>query len=197
MTPRILVFAASTRKGSFNRRLCEVVARRLKQRGTEVTQLDLSDYPLPMYDADLEAEAGIPKAATALHEQLRGHHGVVIASPEYNANASPLLLNILAWVSRVTDHGGMASAFGKPVYALCSASPGGFGGYRGLMALRTSLELQMQARVLPLMVPVPMATEAFDASGELANPRSAGMLNQLLDQLVREGAKVELETPRA
>lgn len=188
--PRILVFAGSTRSGSFNRRLCEVVARRLDERGVAVTQLELRDHPLPIYEADMEASGGIPAAALAIHQQLCTHEGVFIASPEYNANASPLLLNVLAWVSRVTEHGGMSAAFGRGVYAIASASPGGFGGYRGLMALRNSLELQMQARVLPLMVPVPLATEAFDAAGELVNPRCKSMLSQLLDQLVTQSAKV-------
>ena len=187
--PSILVFAGSLRAGSFNRGLADLAARRLEEHGARVTRLDLADYQLPMYQADLETDQGIPAATLKFHEQLRTHQGVFIASPEYNANVSPLMTNVLAWLSRVTEHGGMVAAFGKPVYAVSSASIGPFGGYRGLMALRTTLELGLQARVLPLMVPVGMAAEAFDASGELLNPRSRGMLNQLTLQLVTESTK--------
>ncbi|MDF0491439.1 NAD(P)H-dependent oxidoreductase [Sphingomonas sp. H39-1-10] len=157
----ILVLAASLRTGSFNRQLADLVGRRLEEAGANVTRLEPGDYALPIYDADLENRAGVPSAALALHEQFRSHQGIFIASPEYNASASPLLINLLAWVSRVSDHGGMAAAFGAPVFALGSASPGGFGGYRGLMALRNSLELQLGARVLPTMVSVSSVKSAL------------------------------------
>jgi NAD(P)H-dependent FMN reductase len=164
---KILVFAASLRTGSFNAKLADLVERSLEQQGLEVTRLDLADYVLPIYNGDIEAKDGIPSAAQALHEQFRSHDGIFIASPEYNANVSPLLANVLGWVSRVTDNGGQMAAFVEPVFALGGASPSGFGGYRGLMALRNMLELQLQARVLPGMVAVGMAHEAFDENGEL------------------------------
>lgn len=183
-TTNILVLAASLRTGSFNRKLADLVGRRLEEAGANVTRLDPRDYALPIYDADLEKREGVPTAALALHEQFRSHHGVFIASPEYNANASPLLVNILAWVSRVNEHGGMAAAFGVPVFALGSASPGGFGGYRGLMALRNSLELQLGTRVLPTMVSVSTAHDAFDEAGDLKARFQSQMLARLVPQLI-------------
>lgn len=182
--PRILVLAASTRTGSFNRRLAELASRRLEAAGAQVTHPDLRNYRLPIYDADLEKAEGMPEAAQKLHELFRTHDGIFIASPEYSANASPLLLNMLAWVSRVRDHGGIPAAFGRAVFALGSASPGGLGGYRGLMALRSSLELQLMARVLPVMVSVGAAHEAFDEQGELLQATSHQMLTQLVGDLV-------------
>ena len=79
----------------------------------EVTQLDLSDYPLPIYSGDLEAAGGVAAEAEALHEQLRCHDGVFITSPEYNSAIPPLLVNALDWVSRVSSNGGTAAAFGQ------------------------------------------------------------------------------------
>ena len=184
-SPRILTFAGSLRTGSYNRRLADLTSQRLQAAGAEVTPLDLRDYPLPIYDADLEEREGVPQLATVLHERFRGHKGVFIASPEYNANLSPLLVNVIAWVSRVRDHGGIAAAFGTPVFAIGSASTGALGGYRGLMALRQSLELQLQARVLPEMVSVPSAQEAFDEAGGLRIPRSAQALDRLVTKLVQ------------
>jgi len=182
--PKILVFAGSLRTGSLNRRLAGLAAAHLEAQGAAVTRLDLADHPLPLYDANLEGAEGVPAGGQVLHELFRTHHGVFIASPEYNANIPPLLVNVLAWVSRVSDHGGMAAAFGRPVFALGSASPGAFGGYRGLMVLRQMLTLQLMARVLPPMASVAAAHEAFDEAGGLRNPRSNQMLTRVVAQLV-------------
>ncbi|MCA8057338.1 MULTISPECIES: NADPH-dependent FMN reductase [Burkholderia cepacia complex] len=183
-SPNILVFAASTRSGSLNQQLASVVTGRIERYGGSVTNLDLAKYPLPIYDGDLEATDGVPAAAIALHEQLRGHDGIFIASPEYNSSVGPLLVNLLAWTSRITAHGGVDAAFGKPVFAIGSASPGGFGGYRGLMALRQILELQFMARVLPAMVSVPSAHTAFDESGQLRNEVSSALVDKIAKSLV-------------
>ncbi len=182
--PRILTFAASLRQGSFNQSLADYMSARLTAAGAEVTRLDLSEYPLPLYDGNLERRMGAPVTARRLHTLFRDHDAIFIASPEYNANLTPLLVNTLAWVSRVQDQGGMAAAFGRPHYALGSASPGAFGGYRGLMALRHSLELQLGARVIPTMVAVSHAHEAFDDSGELTSASAAQMCTQLVAQLL-------------
>lgn len=183
-SPRILVLAASTRTGSFNRALAELACRKLEAEGAEVTYPDLKNYRLPVYDADQEKAEGLPEAARKLHDLFRSHDGIFIASPEYGANISPLLANLLAWVSRVRDHGGTPAAFGQPVFALGAASPGALGGYRGLMALRHSLELQLLARVLPVMVSVGAAHEAFDGNGDLRQPVPAQLLTQLAAELV-------------
>jgi NAD(P)H-dependent FMN reductase len=100
--------------------------------GTTVTRLDLGDYKLPIYDPDLEEDEGLHDAALRLHKQFRSHRGIFIASPEYNANLSPLLLNVLTWVSRVSEDGGTEAAFGLPVFALGSASPVPSGATAGL-----------------------------------------------------------------
>ena len=182
--PKILVFAASTRKESFNRRLAAVIARKSSGLGASITELDLRDHALPIYDGDFEAAQGVPEAGQTLHALFRTHHGIFIASPEYNAGVTPLLANVLAWVSRVTTHGGMQAAFGTPVFALGSASPGRFGGYRGLMALRQSLVLQLGAQVLPAMVSLGEAPHAFDDAGNLAVGAQDQMASRLVDQFL-------------
>ncbi|MFB4204988.1 hypothetical protein KBTX_01527 [wastewater metagenome] len=184
-TPRILAFAASTRTGSFNARLLDAAVRHLRDAGAEVTDISLADYDMPIYNGDIEADDGVPEAAGRLHERFRTHDGIFIASPEYNANATPLLVNSLAWLSRVQENGGAGAAFGQPVFALGSASPGGFGGYRGLMALRHMLELQLGARVLPQMVSVAGAHEGFDSDGEIVAEFPRKMLKAVVDSLVK------------
>lgn len=182
---KILVLSASLRDGSFNTQLADVVEAVLRAKGAEVSRLDLAHYEMPIYDGNLEAGQGIPPAAVAIHEQLRNHDGVFIATPEYNAGVPPLLANVLAWVSRVRDHGGAAAAFGgAKVFALGAASPGALGGYRALMALRQVLELGLSARVLPTMVTIGSAHQAFDEAGKLKNERSSDLVGKLADALI-------------
>lgn len=181
---RILIFSASVREGSLNQQLATLAARRLQESGVAVTQLNLADYPLPIYSGDIEAAGMVPAEALVLHQYLRSHDGVFIACPEYNSALPPLLVNTLDWISRVVSHGGIAAAFGKPVFALGSASPGGFGGYRGLVSLRSMLELGLSARVLPTMISVPQANEAFDDAGELYNSHTRDLLDQVLTNLL-------------
>ncbi|MGY3265754.1 NADPH-dependent FMN reductase [Lysobacter sp. HA35] len=169
-SPRVLVIPGSNRTGSFNRSLAKLVARELRAKSADVTEVDLREYALPLYDGDLEAEHGVPEPARRLHAMFRESSGVFIVSPEYNAGIPPLTKNTIDWISRVREDGGIPAAFGGPVFALGSASPGGLGGYRGLMALRQSLELGLNARVLPTMVSVSRAGDAFDAAGEFVAP---------------------------
>lgn len=188
MAAKILVFSASLRTGSFNTKLANVVESVLRAKGAEVTRLDLGSYELPIYDADLQDAKGFPQAAQDLHEAMSTHQGIFIATPEYNASTPPLLSNVIAWVSRIRDHGGQAAAFVKPAFALGAASPGVLGGYRGLMALRQSLELGLGARVLPIMISIAGAGDAFDEEGKLKNPRSTDLAGKLADALIAAAA---------
>lgn len=182
--PKILVFAGSIRPGAFNGMLADAAARSIEAQGASATRLDLGQYPLPLYHAEIEA-AGIPAPVLALHEQFSSHDGIFIASPEYNSFPSPLLLNVLDWVSRVRHYeGGMIEAFERPVYAIGSASPSPIGGYRGLMALRQKLALGLGATVLPGMVAIAAAYEAFDAEGKLAGDRNGPMLDNVVGRLI-------------
>lgn len=189
--PRILLFAGSLRAGSYNRLLADQAETALAEAGGEVEHITLKDFPLPIYDADLEAETGVPDNAQALHAMFRAAQGIMIVSPEYNAGTPPILKNAIDWVSRVREHGGQTAAFERPVFALASASPGRFGGYRGLMALRQSLVLQLMATVLPQMVSIPAAHEAFAEDGSLQDARTVGALAKLAEKLVEEAGRVE------
>src|SRR5436190_7552985 len=96
--PRILVFAGSIRAGSFNARLAALAAKELALAGAEVTHISLQDYPMPIYDGDLETKSGAPENAIKLKRTMMAHQGVFIASPEYNASIAPLLKNTLDWI---------------------------------------------------------------------------------------------------
>jgi NAD(P)H-dependent FMN reductase len=183
--PKILVLSGSTRVGSHNTRLAALAAKELALLNAEVTRISLADYPLPVYDADLDARAGQPESALSLKRMLMAHHGVFIASPEYSASVTPLLKNAIDWISRVRERGDPTyAAFKNRVFAIASASTGAAGGLRSLMALRQILELGCGAIVIPEQVAIPFAETAFDEMDNIADKRSANLLRTELTRLV-------------
>lgn len=165
MTVKILAFAGSLRKDSFNKRLVKVAAKGAEEAGAEVTFVDLKDYPLPVFDQDLEAE-GTPENATKLKELFKSHHGLLIASPEYNGSLTAALKNAIDWVSRKADGEQPLEAFRGKVAAIMAASPGGLGGLRALPHLRTVLS-GIGVLVIPDQHAVSKAYDAFDDNGQL------------------------------
>src|SRR5689334_19059507 len=107
--PKILVLAGSIRTGSYNGRLAALAARMLTRADAEVTALSLTDFPLPLYDGDLEARTGPPENAAKLSRLFCAHHGVFMTSPEYNASLTPLLKNTIDWISRVREPAPLAA----------------------------------------------------------------------------------------
>src|ERR1700730_5714117 len=159
--PRILVIPGSLRSGSHNARLAALAAKELALLDADVTRISLEDYELPLFDADLAGGAALPAAAVKLKQALTAHRGIFVTSPEYSASVTPLLKNAIDWVARVRGEPPYAAFKGR-VFALGSATSGGGGGIRSLMALRQILELGCGALVIPEQVSVPRAELAFD-----------------------------------
>lgn len=185
---KLLFIAGSAREGSLNKQLARLGADIAVANGLQATFADLGDYPMPLYDGDLEARSGIPDNAAKLHALMSVHEGVFIAAPEYNASITPLLKNALDWISRIKIEG-EDSVYKSRVFALGAASPGGFGGMRGLIATRQVLELGLGALVLPDQVAIPKASDAFEANGHLKDKAQQAMLKAVIDKLAR-AAKV-------
>ncbi len=187
--PRILVLSGSTRGGSLNTKLAAQVAKRLVLADAEVTRISLTDFPLPLFNEDLEHEKGVPDQANRLKRLFAAHQGVFIACPEYNAGVTPLLKNTLDWISRVREaDNGASTAFAGPVFAISSASPGGFGGMRGLIAMRTILEVGLNALLIPNMIAVSGGESGFTEDGDLADESNRDRLQALVTRLLKEAA---------
>ncbi len=186
-SPKILVLSGSTRSGAYNSKLAALAVKKLAQFDAEPTRISLTDHPLPLYDGDLEAANGVPKAAGVLKQLFIAHNGVFIASPEYNAGIAPVLKNAIDWISRVRSEAeAPLTAFRGRPFAISSASPGAYGGMRGLIALRQVLELGLGATVQPEQVAVAGAHTAFDAGGDLADERTSGLFDAVITRLVAE-----------
>lgn len=173
--PRLLAFPASARKDSFNRMLLKGMVSGAEAAGASVTLIEPHDYPLPIYDGDLEAGQGLPAPAAALQSLFAEHDGLLLASPEYNGFFTPLLKNTLDWLSRPLPDGsgrpGTVHVRGKPA-GIASASPGALGGIRSLQHTRLYLS-NLGFIVVPEQVGVPNAAKVFDAAGRLTDERLA------------------------
>ena len=182
---KILVIPGSLRTGSFNARLAAVVVKELALLDVDVTLISLADYPLPIYDGDLEVKSGVPANAVNLKRMIGAHHGVFIVSPEYNSSVPPLLKNAIDWVTRVRDRNEtFGQVFRERAFAIGAASDGKFGGLRVLMALRQILALGCGATVIPKQMALSFAGQAFDDMDRLKDPADAELLRGTLCQLI-------------
>src|SRR5215510_12775164 len=128
--PMILVIPGSTRTDSVHRKLAQEAADALRAAGVEAIVADLRDYPLPLYDGDLEAEHGSPLSAQQLKDLARRADGFVIASPEYNGSYPAVLKNAIDWISRPDPDERHLAVFRDKVAGVVSATPGPHGGAR-------------------------------------------------------------------
>jgi NAD(P)H-dependent FMN reductase len=182
--PRILVFAGSARKASFNKKLAKAAAAAAEKAGGAVTFIDLADYPMPIYDGDLEDAEGLPENAHKLKKLFFDHDALIIACPEYNGSITPLLKNTIDWVSRKADADeGPLACYQDKVGLIVSASPGALGGLRALRHLRIVLE-GINVLVLPDQKAVPKAHEAFDDAGNVTDEKLAQALEKMTAKLV-------------
>ncbi len=191
-TPKLLAFAGSFRRDSFNKRLVKIAADGARAAGAEVTFIDLADYPMPIYDGDLEARDGLPEHARRFREALKAHNGLLIASPEYNSSVSAALKNAIDWASRpdskIPGEPGLV-AFANKTAAIMSASPGALGGLRGLVHLRSILG-NIQVLVLPDQAAINTAHEAFNPDGSLKDAKKTEQVHKLGAKLAHTVAKL-------
>jgi NAD(P)H-dependent FMN reductase len=181
---KILVIPGSLRSGSHNARLAAAASYQFAQAGAEVTRISLSDFPLPIYDGDLQTKSGVPKHAINLKRMMAAHHGVLMVTPEYNASVPPLVKNTIDWVSRVQDtHETRYQVFRGRPFAIASASESRLGGVRCLAALRLILSA-CQATVIPNQLALSFAGEAYDDMDRLKHPADIEALGALVRQLI-------------
>ena len=165
----LLVFAGSTRAQSFNRKLAKVAADLGREAGAAVTHIELADFDVPLYNADLEAK-GTPRDVVRLKEIFFAHPAWIVVSPEYNGSTTGLMKNTIDWVSSPIKGDPVWSSGTKPfagkVAGLLSASPGALGGVRGLAHLAPLL-MNLQCWVSPRQFALSKAGEAFTPEGQL------------------------------
>jgi NAD(P)H-dependent FMN reductase len=183
--PKILAVAGSLRKHSYNKRILNVAIEGARRKGAEVTLLDLNDYPLPLYNADLQEEFGFPENATKLQRILLEHQGLLIASPEYNGSLPAALKNMLDWTSRANGELKIGDCYRGKWAAIMTASPGSFGGIRCLGHLRDILSI-MLVHVLPLEIAVARVDALFEGNNYEMKDENMQLLLEKLGESLAE-----------
>lgn len=181
------------RKASFNRRLAHAAAAQARASGADVTLIELADFDVPMYNADLEAQ-GTPANVMKLKQLMFDHPAWVVCSPEYNGSYTALLKNTIDWVSSPVKsdpvwQDGTRSFAGKVVGVL-SASPGALGGLRSQSHL-VPLLINMQCWVAPKAFALDHAGDAFDEAGALIKPFHVKQVQAVLDQVLFAAARLQ------
>jgi chromate reductase, NAD(P)H dehydrogenase (quinone) len=194
-SPRILAFSGSLRSGSYNKKLAHAAAVHAKAAGADVTEIDLRDFPLPVFDEDLEAKEGLHPNARQLKDLFLAHQGLIISTPEYNSSYSAALKNAIDWISRPAKNAdgtpeAPLACFDNKVVALYAASPGALGGIRVLPELRRLLA-NIKCVVLPDQFALAKAHEAFDESGRLKDPKSDAFAKDVATRLVTMCRKMQ------
>lgn len=190
---KFLVFAGSTRQASFNRKLAKVVAGMARGSGAEVTHIELGDYDIPMYNADLEAR-GTPADVMKLKQLMHEHPAWIVCTPEYNASYPALVKNTFDWVSSPVKgdpvwNDDFRATRGK-VVGMLSASPGALGGLRSQSHLAPLL-LNLHCWLAPTNYALGRAGDAFDANGGLVNDATKKHVQAVIDQVLWAAARLQ------
>jgi chromate reductase len=175
MPLRVLGFAGSLRKGSYNRALLRAAVE-LAPPDMEIVSFDLA--PIPLYDGDVEAQ-GDPAPVTAFKDAIRKADALLIATPEYNYSVPGVLKNAIDWASRPTGPSGERVLSGKPA-AIMGASPGMGGTMRAQYHLRQSFVFTQVHALLSPEIFVARAAERFDAEGRLTDEKTRELLKKFL-----------------
>ena len=190
---KLLVFAGSTRQHSFNRQLAAIAAALARDAGAEVSHLELSDFDIPLYNADFEAR-GTPHDVIRLKKLMFEHPAWIICSPEYNGSYTALLKNTIDWASSPVKDDPEWSSGTKPfrgkVVGLLSASPGAYGGLRSLSHLNPLL-LNLQCWIAPQQFALANARQVFGPDGAPQRELARKSVQAVVDQVLWAGERLE------
>ncbi|CAN5463902.1 NADPH-dependent FMN reductase [soil metagenome] len=186
---KILCFAGSLRADSVNKKLVKIAMQGAKSAGAEVTYIDLKDYPLPIFDEDIETTVGIPENAVKLKELFLANNALLMSLPEYNSSVSAVWKNTIDWVSRSANGEPMLHCYSGKVAAIMSASPGQLGGLRGLTHVRSILE-NIQVMVIPDQFALSGAYSAFTIEDQLSDAKKQETVLKIGEKLAHVAAKL-------
>lgn len=179
---RVLAFAGSLRRGSYNRALLRA-AEELAPDGMRIEIFDISEIPL--YDQDVEDE-GDPRPVAELKDAIRRADALLIATPEYNHGVPGVTKNVIDWASRPPRE---APLDGKPV-GILGASPGITGTARAQSQLRQAFEFTNSYCMPQPEILVFRAHEKFDEDGTLTHDKTRELLGKYLEALAEFTARL-------
>jgi NAD(P)H-dependent FMN reductase len=176
---KLLVFAASHRKESINRKLARLASDVAKEHGAEIDFVEYSAFDMPAYDDETYDDQALPPAVRKFVAHLRAADGLIIASPEYNWSFPGSLKNIIDWASATTPN-----PFAGKTALLLSASPSLRGGAQGLIHLKVPLQA-LGVFVFPRLFTLSRADEALNGDGSLKDPKLTAELLQIITHFMQ------------
>ena len=176
---KLLIFAGALRADSSNKKFAREALRIAKEINIDAEFIDLKDYPMPVYDGDIEETSGVPSTTTALGKKILAADALIISTPEYNGSIPGILKNIIDWLSREKP-----MSLAEKHLLLLAASPGALGGIRGLWHSRQPFEA-VGVHVFPNMFGLPDAYNAFDQQGKLKDEKTAQRLKVTIENFVK------------
>jgi chromate reductase, NAD(P)H dehydrogenase (quinone) len=177
LQPRTAItLCGSLRHGSINEVLRQHMSRKLREAGVDVTDLDLADFDMPLFNQDLEAEH-TPEAAKRLAELFRTTDIVLIITPEYNGGVTPLVANTISWISRQKP-----SPFRHAIFGIGGVSDGKYATIFGLSHLRDTLS-KVGALVVPTLLGLGPFADVFDAEGNPTESNIQWKVGQMVKEL--------------
>jgi len=189
---KVLVFAGSLRANSYNKKLATIASAAAEKCGADVTYIDLKEYQMPIYDEDIETSEGLPENAHKLKKLMKESDAFIISSPEYNSSITGVLKNSIDWASRKASKDELSlECFKGKVALIMSASPGGFGGLRGLVHLRAILG-NIGVFVLPEQKAIAQAFNAFSDDGSLKEKKDQEAIDSMVQNFVTVASKIKL-----
>ena len=187
--PKLVALCGSARHSSLNQAVLDTATAAAIEAGASVTRVPWVDYPLPLFNQDLESEEGLPDAVRKLKSILREADGFLIASPEHNSGYSALLKNAIDWCSRAEgEDEAPLSAFAGKTAVLFAASPGALGGLRGLFALRELLQ-NLRITVFADQLAIRTAHEAI-SEGVVKDIKWASQIAKLTERYVEFASRL-------
>jgi chromate reductase, NAD(P)H dehydrogenase (quinone) len=171
---KVLAFAGSLRKGSYNKALIRTAVEEAPPTVT-IEVYDLEGIP----PFNQEFESNPPAKIAEFKQKIREADALLIATPEYNYSVSGVLKNALDCASRPKDDSPLE---GKPV-AIMSASTGRFGGARAQYQLRQTFVFLNMPSINKPEVMLSDAVHNVDENGRVTNLQTRQLIKQELEAL--------------
>ena len=152
------------------------MSSKLREAGVAVTDLDLADFEMPIFNQDIEDAGDTPDAAKRLADLFRTTDIVLIITPEYNGGVTPLIANVISWMSRQKPN-----PFKHAIFGIGGVSDGKYATIFALSHLRDTLS-KVGALVVPTLLGLGPYPDVFDADG---NPNESN-IQWKVGQMVRE-----------
>lgn len=172
-----ITICGSLRKASINEVLRRHMSQKLREAGVSVTDLDLREFELPIFNQDIEDAGETPEAAKRLADLFRSHDIVFITTPEYNGGVTPLIANVIAWISRQRP-----SPFRHAIFGIGGVSDGKYATIFSLSHLRDSLS-KVGALIAPTLLGIGPYPDVFDEEGNPNEPSIQWKVAQTVREL--------------